>query len=101
MRLLETLSESEGKGIALNAFKSEDGEASILLPMLNDVVLQIPKYFVYQIYPKSLKPNERRFKVFTPTTNTNKLSSRLKKSSIEVKAIDYDEIKLYCFLFDI
>jgi len=95
MRLLENLSESEnkGQGLPLDAFKSE--ESTILLPMLNDVVLQIPKYFIYQVYPKNLKPNERRFKVFIPTTNTNKLSSRLKKSSIEVKAIDNDEIKLH------
>ena len=62
---------------------------------MNEVVLELPKYFVYQVYPKNLKPNERRFKVFIPTTNSNKLSSRVKKSSIEVKAIDNDEIKLH------
>ena len=95
IRLLENLSESEGKGVALNAFTPEDGQSPILLPMLNEVVLEIPKYFVYQVFPKNLKPNERRFKVFIPTTNTNKLSSRIKKTSIEVKAIDNDEIKLH------
>lgn len=95
MRLLENLPENKGQGLALNAFTSEDGESQILLPMLNEVVLEIPKYFIYQVFPKNLKPNERRFKVFIPTTNTNKLSSRLKKSSIEVKAIDNDEIKLH------
>jgi hypothetical protein len=95
MRLLKNLSKSEGKGVALDAFTSEDEESPILLPMLNDIILEIPKYFIYQVYPKSLKQNERRFKVFIPTTNTNKLSSRLKKSSIEVKSIDNDEIKLH------
>jgi len=95
VRLLENLPENKGGGIPLDAFTSEDGESPILLPILNEVVLEIPKYFVYQVFPKSLKPNERRFKIFIPTTNTNKLSSRLKKSSIEVKSIDNDEIKLY------
>jgi len=95
VRLLENLSENKGQGIPLDAFTSEDGESPILLPILNEVVLEIPKYFVYQIYPKNLKPNERRFKVFIPTTNTNKLSSRLKKTSIEVKSVDNDEINLH------
>lgn len=96
VRLLENLPENKGQGLALNAFTSEDDSSPILLPMLNDIILEIPKYFVYQVFPKSLKPNERRFKIFIPTTNnTNKLSSRLKKSSIEVKAIDNDEIKLH------
>ena len=95
MRLLKNLSESKGEGVALNAFTSEDEESPILLPMLNNIILEIPKYFIYQVYPKSLKQNERRFKIFIPTTNTNKLSSRLKKSSIEVKSIDNDEIKLH------
>ena len=93
IRLLENLPENKGEGLPLDSFKSE--ESPILLPMLNDVVLEIPKYFIYQVYPKNLKPNERRFKVFIPTTNSNKLSSRVKKSSIEVKAIDNDEIKLH------
>ena len=82
-----------GQGLALDAFTSEDDSSPILLPMLNDIILEMPKYFVYQVFSKSLKPNERRFKIFIPTTNTNKLSSRLKKSSIEVKSIDNDEIK--------
>ncbi len=79
MRLLENLSENKGKGVPLDAFTSEDDSSPILLPMLNDIILEIPKYFVYQVYPKNLKPNQRRFKIFIPTTNTNKLSSRLKK----------------------
>ena len=85
----------KGEGLALDAFTSEDGESPVLLPLLHEVVLEIPKYFIYQVYPKSLKPNERRFKVFIPTTNTNKLSSRIKKTSIEVKSVDNDEIKLH------
>ena len=95
VRLLENLPENKGEGLPLIAFTSEDGQSEILLPMLNDIVLEVPKYFVYQVFPKNLKENERRFKLFIPTTNTNKLSSRLKKSSIEVKAIDNDEIKLH------
>jgi len=95
MRLLENLPENKGVGLALNAFTSEDDSSPILLPMLNNIILEVPKYFIYQIYPKSLKANERKFKVFIPTTNTNKLSSRLKKTSIEVKSVDNDEIKLH------
>lgn len=95
MRLLENLSENKGEGLALNAFTSEDNSSPILLPMLNNIILEVPKYFIYQVFPKNLKPNERRFKVFIPTTNTNKLSSRLKKTSIEVKSVDNDEIKLH------
>jgi hypothetical protein len=95
VRLLENLPENTGEGLPLIAFTSKDEEPTILLPMLNDIVLEVPKYFIYQVYPKKLKQNERRFKLFIPTTNTNKLSSRLKKSSIEVKAIDNDEIKLH------
>jgi len=95
IRLLENLPENKGQGLALNAFTSEDDSSPILLPILNEVVLELPKYFVYQVYPKSLKQNERRFKVFIPTTNTNKLSSRIKKTSIEVKSVDNDEIKLH------
>lgn len=95
VRLLENLPENKGQGLALDAFTSEDDSSPILLPILNEVVLEIPKYFIYQVYPKNLKPNERRFKVFIPTTNTNKLSSRLKKTSIEVKSVDNDEIKLH------
>ena len=91
----KNLNENKGGGVPLDAFSSEDGSSPILLPVLNNVVLEIPKYFVYQVYPKNLKENERRFKVFIPTTNTNKLSSRVKKSSIEVRAIDNDEIKLH------
>jgi hypothetical protein len=95
IRLLENLSENKGEGLALNAFTSEDAQSPILLPILNEVILEVPKYFIYQVYPKNLKQNERRFKVFIPTTNTNKLSSRLKKTSIEVKSVDNDEIKLH------
>ena len=95
MRLLENLSENKGQGIPLDAFTLEDNSSPILLPLLHDITLELPKYFIYQIYPKNLKPNERRFKVFIPTTNTNKLSSRLKKTSIEVKSVDNDEIKLH------
>jgi hypothetical protein len=91
----KNLNENKGGGVPLDVFNSEDGSSPILLPVLNNVVLEIPKYFVYQVYPKNLKENERRFKVFIPTTNTNKLSSRVKKSSIEVRAIDNDEIKLH------
>ena len=46
VRLLENLPENKGEGVALNAFTSEDGSSPILLPILNEVVLEVPKYFI-------------------------------------------------------
>ena len=43
----KNLNKNKGGGVPLDAFNSEDGESSILLPILNEVVLEIPKCFVY------------------------------------------------------
>jgi len=83
-----------GSGIALDNFNPDNKQTSVLLPILNQTNLLVPKYFIQQIFSKILKEGKRKFRLFIPTTSTRNLSTRNSKKSIELKRVNRDEVEL-------
>jgi hypothetical protein len=86
--------EIDGYGLALDNFDANNKQSPILLPVLNQTNLLVPKYFITQIFSKKLKEGQRKFKLFIPTTSTRNLSTRNSKKSIEIKRVNKDGIEL-------
>lgn len=83
-----------GEGIATDTFNPNDKGTLVLLPILNQTELYIPKYFIQQVISKKLKEGTRKFRLFVPTTSTRNLATRSAKKSIEIKRVNRDEIEL-------
>jgi len=83
-----------GEGIATDSFNPHDKSTLVLLPILNQTEIYIPKYFIQQVFSKKQKEGTRKFKLFVPTTSTRNLATRLAKKSIEIKRVNRDEIEL-------
>ena len=83
-----------GEGLATDTFNPNDKSTLVLLPILNQTELYIPKYFIQQVFSKKLKEGTRKFRLFVPTTSTRNLATRSAKKSIEIKRVNRDEIEL-------
>jgi len=83
-----------GEGLATDSFNPDDKSTLVLLPILNQTELYIPKYFIQQVFSKKMKEGTRKFKLFVPTTSTRNLATRQAKKSIEIKRVNRDEIEI-------
>jgi hypothetical protein len=84
----------EGEGLATDTFNPNDKSTLVLLPILNQTELYIPKYFIQQVFSKKQKEGTRKFRLFVPTTSTRNLATRKAQKSIEIKRVNRDEIEL-------
>ena len=82
----------EGTGLASDKFNSDSDISPVLLPVFNEPQLNIPKYFIQQVFTKNMKEGVRKFKLIVPTTSTRSLATRKSKKSIEIKRVNIDEI---------
>lgn len=83
-----------GEGLATDTFNPNDKSTLVLLPILNQTEIYIPKYFIQQVFSKKQKEGTRKFRLFVPTTSTRNLATRSAKKSIEIKRVNRDEIEL-------
>ena len=77
----------DGEGIVLDKFIDNK---EVLLPVLNELKIEMPKFFIRQIASKK----GRKFRLFVPTTKTRNLSTRQKTKSMYVERLDGEDVKI-------
>ena len=77
----------DGDGLATDKFYDNK---EVLLPVLNEKTIEMPKFFIRQIASKK----GRKFRLFVPTTKTRNLSTRQKTKSMYVERLDKDEVTI-------